>query len=39
MNNQKERIMDLMLKCIITELEEIEFLEKSGLSTDAKTTV
>lgn len=38
MNNQKERIMDLMRKGIITELEAIELLEKSGLSTDDKTS-
>ena len=38
MNNQKERIMDLMRKGIITELEAIELLEKSGLSTDDNTS-
>ena len=35
MSNQKERILDLMRKGIITENEAIELLEKSGLSGDA----
>ena len=34
MNNQKERIMDLMRKGIITESEAIELLEKAGLDND-----
>lgn len=36
MSNQKERILDLMRKGIITESEAIELLEKSGLSGDDK---
>lgn len=35
MSNQKERILDLMRKGIITESEAIELLEKSGLTGDA----
>lgn len=38
MNNQKERIMDLMRKGIITESEAIELLEKAGLETDPTET-
>ncbi|MGO3607198.1 MAG: DUF4097 family beta strand repeat-containing protein, partial [Pseudolactococcus laudensis] len=34
MNNQKERIMDLMRKGIITESEAIELLEKAGLNQE-----
>lgn len=37
MNNQKERIMDLMRKGIITESEAIELLEKAGLDKDTTT--
>ena len=37
MNNQKERIMDLMRKGIITESEAIELLEKAGLNQDTAT--